>query len=97
MFGSAGLQAISVLGGLVSSAGTTAAAADLVMHGKILASEAATATVLASIASLLIDLPIVYKQIRDKAVIRDLTVASLLQTVAGIGVLVVQAKVFHLL
>lgn len=97
MFGSAGLQVISVLGGLVSSAGTTAAAADLVMHGKILASEAATATVLASIASLLIDLPIVYKQIRDKAVRRDLTVASFLQTVAGIAVLVVQAKVFHLL
>lgn len=97
MFGSAGLQVISVLGGLVSSAGTTAAAADLVMHGKILASEAATATVLTSIASLLVDLLFVARNIRDKSVIRDLSIASLLQAAAGIAVLVVQAKVFHLL
>lgn len=97
LFGSAGLQAISVLGGLVSSAGTTAAAADLVLHGKILASEAATATVLTSISSLLVDLLIVAKQIRDKNVIRDLSIASLLQAVAGIAVLVVQAEVLHLI
>jgi len=95
MFGSSGLQVISVLGGLVSSAGTTAAAADLVMHGKILAGEAGTATVLTSIASLLVDLAIVSKQIRDKSVVRDLSIASLLQAAAGIAVLVVQLKVFH--
>ncbi len=97
MFGSAGLQIISVLGGLVSSAGTTAAAANMAMHGKIIASQAGIATVLTSIASLLVDLLIVYKQIRDKNVIRDLTVASLLQTGAGIAVLFLQASVFHLL
>ncbi|MEO6966803.1 MAG: DUF4010 domain-containing protein [Acidobacteriaceae bacterium] len=95
-FGSAGLQVISVLGGLVSSAGTTAAAADLALHGKILASAAGSATVLTSIASLLVDLLIVSRQVRDKSVIRDLSIASLLQVAAGIAVLIVQTKVFHL-
>ena len=97
IFGSAGLQVINLLGGLVSSAGTTAAAADLVLHGKILASEAGMATVLTSIASLLVDLLIVSRQIRDKRVIRDLSIASLLQTVVGIAVLFLQTKVFRLL
>lgn len=95
-FGTAGLQVISVLGGLVSSAGTTAAAADLVLHGNIVASAAGMATVLTSIASLLVDLLIVSRQIRDKRVIRDLSVASLLQAGVGIAVLVVQMKVFRL-
>ncbi len=97
LFGSSGFQVISVLGGLVSSASTTAAAANLVIHGKVLAGEAGIATVLASIASLLIDLPIVQKQVRDKNIIRDLYGASLLQTVVGIVVLFAQAKIFHTL
>lgn len=95
MFGSSGLQAISVLGGFVSSASTTAAAANLVMHGKIMASEAGTATVLTSIASLLVDLPIVHKQIRDRAIIRNLYSTSLLQAVVGITVLFLQTKTFY--
>lgn len=97
IFGSAGLEAISVLGGLVSSAGTTAAAANMVAHGKILAAEAGIATVLTSIASLLVDLLIVYKQIRDKSVIRDLSVASFLQAAAGIAVLLAQTRILRFL
>ncbi len=84
---------ISVLGGLVSSASTTAAAANLVMHGKIAATEAGTATVLTSIASLLVNLPIVQKQIRNKSVIRDLYVTSLLQAAVGVALLFVQSKI----
>jgi len=97
LFGSSGLQVVSVLGGFVSSASTTAAAANLVLHGKILASEGGTATVLASIASLLINLPIVQKQIRERDVLRDLYITSLIQAVAGILVLFLQAKILHLL
>ncbi len=96
-FGSSGFQVISILGGLVSSASTTAAAANLVIHGKILASEAGIATVLTSIASLLIDLPIVQKEVRDKNIIRDLYGASLLQTAVGVVVLLGQARIFHTL
>jgi uncharacterized membrane protein (DUF4010 family) len=95
IFGSSGLQVISILGGLVSSASTTAAAADLVVHGKILATEAGTATVLASVASLLANLPIVQKEIKDRSVIRDLYITSLLQAAAGIVVLFLQAKIFR--
>lgn len=94
-FGSSGFQVISVLGGFVSSASTTAAAADLVMHSKIVASEAGIATVLSSIASLLVDLPIVQKQVHDKKIIRKLYGALLLQSVLGIAVLLVQAKFFR--
>ena len=81
----------------MSSASTTAAAANLVIHGKILASEAGIATVLTSIASLLIDLPIVQKEVRDKNIIRDLYGASLLQTAVGVAVLLGQARIFHTL
>ena len=97
MFGSSGLQVISVLGGLISSASTTAAAANLVMHGKILAHDAGTATVLTSIASLLVNLPIVRKQVRDKGILRDLYIASLIQAAIGITVLSFQAKILHFL
>ncbi|MGB7190147.1 MAG: DUF4010 domain-containing protein, partial [Acidobacteriaceae bacterium] len=55
--GSSGFQIVSVIGGLVSSAGTTAAAADLAFHGKTSALQAAIAVVLASIASVVINLP----------------------------------------
>lgn len=96
MFGSSGLQAVSVLGGLISSASTTAAAANLVIHDKIVAGEAGTATVLTSIASLLVDLPIVHKQIRDKSIIRNLYATSLLQAIAGVAVLFLQTKIFYL-
>lgn len=73
MFGSSGLQVMSVLGGFVSSASTTAAAANLAIHSKIVAAKAGTATVLASIASLLINLPIVQKQIRIKVLFATFT------------------------
>jgi uncharacterized membrane protein (DUF4010 family) len=92
IFGSSGLQAISVLGGLVSSASTTAAAANLAMHGKIIPAQAGVATVLASIASLLVNLPIVQKEMPNKGILRDLYITSLLQAAAGIAVLFAQTK-----
>ena len=96
-FGSSGLQVISVLGGLFSSASTTAAAANLVMHGKILPNEAGMATVLTSIASLLINLPIVQKQVRDKRIVRDLYIASLFQAAVGDHDAGVDEKILHFL
>jgi len=92
--GSAGFQIVSVLGGLVSSASTTAASANLLMHGEVTVAQAGIAAVVASMASVLADLPIVQRQVRNRIVVRELTLSTLLQVGAGIAVLLLQAKFF---
>jgi uncharacterized membrane protein (DUF4010 family) len=92
MLGGAGFQIVGVLGGLVSSASTTAASAALAMHGRVTASQAGMAAVLTSMASALINLPIVQRQIKDKSVVRQLIVSSLLQIAVGIAALVLQLR-----
>jgi uncharacterized membrane protein (DUF4010 family) len=92
LVGSAGFEIVSVLGGLVSSASTTAASANMAMHGKVTAAQAGVAVVLTSMASALADLPIVQRQIKAKPVFKELVVSSLLQVVAGIVVLAVEAR-----
>jgi len=92
LVGSAGFQIVSLLGGLVSSASTTAASANLVMHGEVTAAQAGIAAVVASMASALTDLPIVQRQVKDRAVVRELTLSTLLQVGVGIAVLLLQAK-----
>lgn len=72
-FGSNGLLATSIFGGLVSSASTTAAAATMARHGNITPSLAGSAAVLASLASALINLPIVWRIIKNKPIVRRLT------------------------
>jgi len=64
--GSAGVVIVSIVGGLVSSASSTAAAATLAAHDRIDPQQAALCTVLASVASMLVNLPIVYRQIRKR-------------------------------
>jgi uncharacterized membrane protein (DUF4010 family) len=94
-FGSYGMLATGVFGGLVSSASTTAAAATMAMHGKITAALAGSATVLASLASAVVNLPIVWRTIKNKAVIRRLTIE--IATVIVTGVVAVTAdRVFQL-
>ena len=63
-FGRLGFFGISILGGLVSSASTSAAAAKMVAHGQIEPSVAGTGVVLTSFASALINLPIIYRRPR---------------------------------
>jgi uncharacterized membrane protein (DUF4010 family) len=84
-FGTLGFLALSVAGGLVSSASTTATAATLASTGKITSDSAAMAVVLTSIASAIVDTPIVYRQIRDKTVSCRLAGISLLLLVVGLG------------
>ena len=72
-FGSNGLLATSIFGGLVSSASTTAAAATMARHGSITPALAGSAAVLASLASALVNLPIVWRLIKDKRIVRRLT------------------------
>src|SRR5580704_13648867 len=83
-FGSYGMLATGVFGGLVSSASTTAAAATLAMHGSISPALAGSTTVLASLSSAAVNLPIVWRAAKNKEVVRRLSVE--VSTVVGMGV-----------
>jgi uncharacterized membrane protein (DUF4010 family) len=87
-----GFLALSVLGGTVSSASTTAAAATMAIHGKLSADVAGVATVFASIASALVNLPLVQRRTRNKRLTRTLAAISLLLVVAGLFVLLAREK-----
>lgn len=67
-----GFLAVAVVGGLISSASTTASAASLAAAGTISAQTAGMAAVLASISSALVHMPIVYQQTRQPALTRRL-------------------------
>jgi uncharacterized membrane protein (DUF4010 family) len=73
-FGSYGMLATGVFGGLVSSASTTAAAATLAMHGNISPALAGSTTVLASLSSAAVNLPIVWRA--AKILVRHLNFLS---------------------
>jgi uncharacterized membrane protein (DUF4010 family) len=87
VFGSYGMLATGIFGGMVSSASTTAAAATMASHGKITASVAGSVAVLSSLASAVITLPVVWKSIDDKAVVRKLTIELI--TVLAVGIAIV--------
>jgi uncharacterized membrane protein (DUF4010 family) len=82
-FGSYGMLATGVVGGLVSSASTTAAASTMAMHGKITAALAGSTTVLTSLASAAVNLPIVWRATKNKAVVRRLTMEMVTVVVMG--------------
>ena len=86
--GGVGFVVVGVLGGVVSSAGTTASAAALAAAGQISAHTAAAAVVLASIVSALVKLPIVYRQARGTEIPRRVSVVTAGVVVAGVGALV---------
>lgn len=88
--GNAGFQMISVLGGLISSAGTTAAAANMAAHGHVGQLQAGVAVVLTSISSALINLPLVQRQTKLRPQMRELVFSSAVQVVIGIAVLLLQ-------
>jgi uncharacterized membrane protein (DUF4010 family) len=84
LLGRYGTVIVSALGGLASSASSTAAAASLAKHGQISPLIAAISTVLASVASTLVNIPIVYRETHDRALARSLFLISLLITVLGL-------------
>jgi len=88
--GKFGFLGISILGGLVSSASTTAAAANMVAHGQLQPGVAGTGVVLASLASALINLPIIQRQAKNPALSRRLTILTIALTVLGIAVLLLR-------
>jgi len=88
--GRLGFLGVSVVGGLVSSASTSAAAANLVGHGEMAAPLAADGVVIASIASALVNLPIISRNARNSVLTRRLTLATVAACTAGILVLAAQ-------
>jgi len=83
-----GFYAVSLIGGMVSSAGTTAAAANMVLRGKLDPGGAGVATVLASMASTMANLPVVYRAVRQRDIMRNLSLVSAGLVAAGAVVLI---------
>ena len=92
--GGAGFEVVSVLGGMVSSASATAAAANLALHGIVTPEQAGIATVLTSMASACMNLPIVQRQKGTRPAMRELLMTSLFQIATGVAVLTLQQKLF---
>jgi uncharacterized membrane protein (DUF4010 family) len=90
--GKFGFLALSLLGGAASSASTTAAAATMAIHGKLSPDVAGVATVFASIASALVNLPLVRRQSHNKRLTRTLAIISLLLVAVGLVVLAAQER-----
>jgi uncharacterized membrane protein (DUF4010 family) len=91
--GKFGFLGISILGGLVSSASTTAAAANMVAHGQLHPDVAGTGVVLASFASALINLPIIQRQAHNPALARRIATLTVALTLLGVAVLLLRE--FH--
>lgn len=96
LLGSAGIQAVSILGGFVSSASTAAASANMAMHGRVTDGQAGMAVVLTSMASAAINLPIVQRQVKDTAVVRQLTISTMVQLAVGMAVLAIQSRLMQI-
>jgi uncharacterized membrane protein (DUF4010 family) len=94
-FGKFGFLAVSVLGGLVSSASTSAAAATLAGHGEMRAQLAGTGVVLASVASALINLPLIGRSAKNPELSRRLALVTVTVAVIGIVVLILQQYFSH--
>ncbi|WP_293776430.1 MgtC/SapB family protein [uncultured Oxalicibacterium sp.] len=82
-FGEAGFYAVSLIGGVVSSASAVAAAASLVASGSIPVHVASTGAVLASLASVAINLPLILRS-HNRGLVLRLGVAMLSIAVLGI-------------
>jgi uncharacterized membrane protein (DUF4010 family) len=93
-FGNFGFLAVAVLGGLASSASTTASAATLVVAHKITPELGGIATVLTSVASASVNLPLVFQQTKDWKLTRQLTSRTAL--VAGCGLILLFIVRFYL-
>jgi uncharacterized membrane protein (DUF4010 family) len=91
--GKFGFLGISALGGFVSSASTSAAAANMVHHGRIAPELAGIGVVLASVASALVNLPLVQRNVRNPALFRRLAVVTFILCV--LGLLILAVREFH--
>src|ERR1700691_5933353 len=94
-FGSGGMLATGIFGGLVSSASTTAAAATMAMHGKITAALAGSTTVLTSLANAAVNVPIVWRTTKSKVAVKSLSIRMATVIATGIAAVTLD-RVFQL-
>lgn len=90
--GEMGFYAVSLIGGVVSSASAVAAAASLLTNESVSVYVASTGAVIASLASVLINLPLVLRA-RDRGLTWRLTLAMLTISLAGIAGTVAATRV----
>jgi len=88
-FGNLGFMAASTIGGFASSASATAAAGNLASSGTIIPALAGTATVLASMASAITNLPLIFKRL-PRPMLKKVALSTALQIVIGTAVLAIQ-------
>ena len=89
IFGNLGFIAASGISGIASSASATAAAANLSAGAKITPALAGTGAVIASMASALTNLPVVFKRL-SRPVLLKVAFSTSLQVAVGIAVLAAQ-------
>ena len=86
LFGTGGFFTASCLSGMASSASATAAAANLSAALKITPALAGTATVIASMASLVTNLPLIFRRV-PRPVLMKVGFSTALQVAVGVAVL----------
>lgn len=91
-FGHAGFLVVSIIGGLVSSASTTGAAATLAMHKSIDMQTAGLAVVLTSMTSALSNLPLLHQQLRRWVITRRVALTSCFIVAVGLVTMFVMHK-----
>jgi len=89
LFGNIGFLAASGISGVASSASATVAAANLSASGKITPELAGTAVVIASMASALTNVPLVFKRLSGRVLFR-IASSTGLQIIVGVAVLAIQ-------
>lgn len=94
IIGDAGIIATGIIGGFASSASTTAAAATMASHGKITASLAGSVAIISSLASAIVNLPIIWKTMNDKQVVKRISIEILSVLVSGIAMVIID-RTFH--
>jgi uncharacterized membrane protein (DUF4010 family) len=87
-----GFLIVSLIGGAVSSASTTASAALLATHGQLTPQTGGVAVVLASMSSALSNLPVIYQQTKEKELTRAVSVVSFALVLLGLLVLLVRER-----
>ena len=93
--GDSGMLVTGFVGGLVSSASTTAAAATMAMHGQISPNIAGSTAIISSIASATINFPIVWRTIKDKKLLQSFTWKLLAVIMTGITAVALD-HIFHI-
>jgi uncharacterized membrane protein (DUF4010 family) len=88
--GGAGFLALSLVGGLISSASTTASAAALAANGTISPETAGAAVILTSMASAVASLPVVYVQTRGVRLFRNLATSTGMIVALGLSVFAIR-------